>query len=139
MLELLRRWRLWLVVGFAALLVVIVLAVTVIVVWWPRTTEVETFTQPDTVTYTDGLDPHHASLYRRYSYAEDVGLPFADEKHYLVLGAHAPAQYGHVVEVDITGSDPTDLTVEWEPDGAWITYGTGHRLFVPADSFMGTR
>jgi hypothetical protein len=38
--------------------------------------------------------------------------------------------------LDATGFDPTDLDVLWEADGARLTYGSGHQVFVPAEEFL---
>jgi hypothetical protein len=44
--------------------------------------------------------------------------------------------HGHVVELEATGIDPTAFTVEWEPDGVWITDESDHRVFVYVKTLM---
>ncbi len=112
-----------------------------VALWWPRTTVVQVFQQPAGLTYADGSS-HIAVLKRVRAPVAALGLsaavPAAD--HYqIVLSRDPGGHYGHRVRLDATGVDPNGLTVEWTTDGAWLTYPSGHRLFVPAKSFIGGR
>ena len=127
------RWRILLVAAAA----VSILVAAVLIVWWPQTTELERFAQPDTITYSDGFG-HAAILRRHHSMLTSIG--FANESYDILFGVtDGRISYGHTVDVDFTGADPSDITVEWEPDGAWINYATGHRVFVPEEAFTGLR
>jgi hypothetical protein len=96
-----------------------------------RTRLVETFDQPASVTYRDGYQ-HTATLWHITGVGTPVGL---GPDHYEVL-LGSSSSYGHTVRLGATGFDPTDLPVSWEPDGAWLVYGSGHRVFVPAEEFL---
>lgn len=115
--------------------VIIVIGGAIVLVW-PRSTTLAVHRQPESVDYPDGR-VHVAVLRRRYSLATSLGL--RSEAYEVKLGSGADAGYGHAVRLVVTGGDPEDLVVEWEPEGAWLIYGTGHRVFVPAESFLGGR
>jgi hypothetical protein len=108
----------------------------------PRRSVVRVIEQPPTVEYADG-STHVAVLHRVRAPIAALRLspdtsPALD--HYeVVLGRDRSGGYGHQVRLDATGLDPAELTVEWTADGAWLDYPSGHRLFVPADSFTGGR
>jgi hypothetical protein len=117
-------------------------AVAVVALWWPRTTVVSVSTQPAAVTYSD--DSVHVAVVKHVR-APIAALRLSDDdasdlSHYtVVLGRDPSGGYGHHVRLDASGADPSGLTVEWTADGAWLTYRSGHRLFVPAASFTGGR
>jgi hypothetical protein len=96
-----------------------------------RTKLVETFDQPRSVTYRDGYR-HQATLWHITGVGTPVG--FGPDHYEVVLGASST--HGHVVQLDATGFDPTDLDVSWEVTGARLTYGSGHQVFVPAEEFL---
>ncbi|WP_416901806.1 hypothetical protein [Micromonospora echinospora] len=113
-----------------------------VVLWWPRTTVVRVVDQPSEVVYADGS--------RHFAVLTHVRAPIAAIRllgeassavdHYaVVLGRDPGGSYGHRVRLDATGMDPADLTVEWTSDGVWLSYPSGHRVFVPATRFTGGR
>ena len=111
--------------------------------WWPRTSTITMSTQPAAVTYADG-STHTAVLKRVRAPIAALGLTdtigFAPNHYEIYLGRDPGGDYGHHLRLDATGMDPSDMTVEWTPEGAWLTFPpTGHRAFVPADSFVGGR
>ena len=46
--------------------------------------------------------------------------------------------YGHGIELDITGSPDVSETL-WSTDGIELIFKTGHRLFIPMSAFLGGR
>ena len=101
--------------------------------FWPRTTVVRVLHQPAGVVYGGGERVAVLKHVRAPVVALDL-LVGAD--HYdLVLGGDPQGAYGHYVRLDASGMDPSQLTIEWKPEGVWLSYPTGHRLFVPAKSF----
>lgn len=126
--------------GVAAAVVVVVLALAA---WWPRSTVIEVYRQPGSVSYSDGRD--HVAVLRHVrapvSALRSSGASTAAEDHYdLVLGSDTSGSYGHYVRLDAgTGDGVGNLDVEWTTEGATIRYGSGHRLFVPATLFTGGR
>jgi hypothetical protein len=125
-----RRFRL--VAGLLA--AVVVLAAIALALGLPRTTVVRTSSQPAGVVYPTDRTTHVAVLRHVRSPMAAVGLG-AD--HYeVVLGRDPSGGYGHRVRVEATGADASQFTVEWTTEGAWLAYPTGHRLFVPARSFL---
>ncbi|WP_218617691.1 hypothetical protein [Cryptosporangium aurantiacum] len=132
--------------GLRALLgavAVVAVLTAVVALWWPRSSVVAVHRQPADVVYADGHS-HVAVL--RHVRAPIAALRLADdasvaEDHYvLVLGSDPAGAYGHMVRLDAgTATDAERLTVVWTPEGAEITYGSGHRLFVPAALFTGGR
>lgn len=131
------RIRRFLLVGL-----IVVAACGAVALLWPRTTVVKVFEQPPAVAYADG-SPHVAVLRHIHAPIAAVRLSgdgFSVQNHYeVVLGRDPGGDYGHRVRLDATGMDPAELTVEWAPDGAWLDYRSGHRVFVPASSFIGGR
>ena len=110
---------------------------------WPRTSTIKTSTQPASVKYSDG-STHAAVLKRVRAPIAALGLTdtiaFAANHYEIYLGRDPGGDYGHHLRLDATGMDPSDMTVEWTAEGAWLTFpSTGHRIFVPADSFVGGR
>ncbi|MFB9322050.1 hypothetical protein [Cryptosporangium minutisporangium] len=130
------RWAL----GGAAIVAVLAVAVAL---WWPRSTVVAVYRQPAGVVYADNV--RHVAVLRHVrapiAALQSSGAAASRENHYvLVLGSDPSGGYGHPVRLDAgTGTDAERLTVEWSPAGATVTYGSGHRLFVPAASFTGGR
>lgn len=123
------------VLWLSAIAVAVVFGGTLLVLVWPQVSTVEEFHQPESLTYPDGQS-HDAVLEHHYSFASEIGI--RSDRYKVRLGASAITRgYGHVVELDVMGGDPEDLAVEWELEGAWLNYGSGHRVFVPAESFLG--
>lgn len=120
-----KRW-------LAAAGLVIALTTAVAVLSWPRTNVVEVFTQPSTITYQQDAGAHVAVLRHVHAF---VGVDHYD----VVLGRDRGGSYGHLVRLDMTGVDPTALTVEWTTEGAWLVLRSGHRVLVPADKIVGGR
>ena len=110
----------------------LVLVFAAALVAWPRTGVVEVHTQPSTVVYAEDTATHVAVLVRTHA-------PVGVDRHAVVLGKDPSGRYGHHVRLEATDVDPTDLSVEWVADGAWLVYGSGHRVFVPATFFLGGR
>jgi hypothetical protein len=108
----------------------VALAVGLFVLQLRRPSEVQRFQQPEAVTYADGRR-HIAVLHHIETPGSMLGL--SSDHYELLLGSSA--DHGHVVTIEAGGLDPTDLDVTWEPDGARVTYGSGHELFVPAEAF----
>jgi hypothetical protein len=113
-----------------------------IALYWPRTTAVKTFTQPAGVVYADGSV--HTAVLRHVRAPISALQPWtdgsSDHDHYEVcLGRDPGGGYGHFVRLGATDLDPARLTVEWSADGAWLTFTSGHRVLVPAASFIGGR
>ncbi|RKR87014.1 hypothetical protein BDK92_1286 [Micromonospora pisi] len=127
--------------------VAVVLAVGVVIgavlLCWPRRTVVEVINQPPEVRYADGDNSHVAVLVHVRAPIAALQLSAGGTSsldHYeVVLGSDPSGGYGHLVRVDATGMDPGRLTVVWTVEGAWLNYQHGHRLFVPAKSFVGGR
>ncbi|XTZ15178.1 hypothetical protein ACQSSU_27670 [Micromonospora echinospora] len=134
-----RRHPRWTVVVLALVCCVVAAAV---VLWWPRTTVVRVVDQPSEVVYADG-SAHFAVL--THVRAPIAAIRLSQDassavNHYaVVLGRDPGGSYGHRVRLDATGMDPTELTVEWTADGVWLSYPSGHRVFVPATHFTGGR
>ena len=110
---------------------------------WPRSSTIKTSTQPESVTYSDG-STHTAVLKRVKAPIAALGLTeaigFVPDHYEVYLGRDPGGEYGHHLRLDAGGMDPSDMTVEWTVEGAWLTFSpTGHRTFVPADSFVGGR
>jgi len=109
---------------------------------WTRTTDVKTFSQPPGVVYSDH-SPHTVVL--QHVRAPIAVLRLSDDStsgldHYEVyLGRDPSGGYGHHVRLDATDMDPTRLTVEWTTEGVSLNFESGHRVFVPAASFVGGR
>jgi hypothetical protein len=109
---------------------------------WPRTSDVKAFTQPAPDLYKDGSI--HTAVLKHVRAPISALRPWADGDsdldHYEVyLGRDPSGGYGHHVRLGATDLDPTRLTVEWTSDGAWLDFASGHRVFVPAASFVGGR
>lgn len=125
------------VAGAAGAAVAVLGAVLLLVALsWPQRDAIDSFQQPVTVQYDDG-SVHYATRWRIHSPAAPVGL--GDDHHVMVLGSDPSGAYGHPVRFAALGSEPTELTVRWAPEGAFIDYGSGHRVFVPARWFTGGR
>jgi hypothetical protein len=125
---------------FVAAAIGVLVAATIL--WWPRTTVVKTFSQPPGVVYSD--DSLH-TVVLQHVHAPIAVLRLSDDStsgldHYEVyLGRDPSGGYGHHVRLDATDMDPTRLTVEWATEGVSLNFGSGHRVFVPATSFVGGR
>ncbi len=68
-----------------------------------------------------------------------VGTPvgFGPDHYEVLLGTST--EYGHIVQFEASDFDPEDLHVTWVTAGATLGYGSGHRVFVPAEEFLGGR
>lgn len=125
---------------FVAAALGVLVAATIL--WWPRTTVVKSFSQPPSVVYSD--DSLHTVVLRHVR-APIAALRLSDDSasgldHYEVsLGRDPSGGYGHHVRLDATDMDPTRLAVEWTTEGVSLNFESGHRLFVPAVSFVGGR
>ncbi|MFB9544785.1 hypothetical protein [Micromonospora sagamiensis] len=128
----------------AAIIVALVCGVVAaaVLLWWPRTTVVRVVDQPSGIGYADGSAHFAVLTHVRAPIAAirlSEGGSSAVDHHAVVLGRDRSGGYGHRVRFDATGMDPADLTVEWTAEGVWLSYGSGHRVFVPANQFTGGR
>ncbi len=126
----------------AAVVLAAVIGVVAVALCWPRTTVVKVISQPPGVVYADGSV--HVAVVKRVrapiaAVQSAANSRFVLDRHEVVLGRDPGGGYGHRVSVEATGLDPAALTVEWTPEGAWLAYPSGHRMFVPAKSFIGGR
>ena len=108
----------------------------------PSSEVVHQWEQPASVNY-DKWDPYYLSV------VEDdmdwLSLP-AERNHYIYVGRDSgEPSYGHMVKYSFHPY-PDDLKtflgkaqVEWTDQGAELALPSGHRLFVPKDSFTGGR
>jgi len=120
--------------GLVAGLLVCVAAV--VVLSWPHDDRVETWRQPDSVSYSDD-SAHTATVIHTYTWGSAIGLGY--DRYETVLGRDPGGSYGHGVRVKSTGVSTRPRRVHWTDKGVTLYYGHGHRVFVPADAFTGGR
>jgi hypothetical protein len=114
---------------------VVVAAVTIAVLSLPVATVVRSEAQPPGVRYDDTGATYHLGLARQRT----LGAPVVGGVGYeLWVSADAGFDRRHTVAVDPLGADLEQLTTEWTVAGVRVRFGSGHEVFVPAGSFVGS-
>lgn len=91
--------------------------------------------QPASITYADKRT-HFVAL---KSIEPRGGESFGRRTYEVWAGSDPSVNYGHVVELQITGARPTRIEADWSGDGVLVRFPSGHTLFLPASSFTGGR
>ncbi len=76
--------------------------------------------------------PHYLGLIRERALA-------GDDSYRLVIGRDSSLTYGHSVDVDAETSADGVESADWTAAGVRLQFKTGHRVFVPAEYFVGGR
>ena len=134
----------YVVVGMAGMILGAAIAAG-LVIHWSRPTRAVLWQacQPADVTY-DGFDPYCLSVVEG-----DLNwtfMPLSTIRHtFVFVGRGTGINYGHYLDYgpQFRGQDPVaymdQATLDWTAEGITLTEPTGHRLFLPAESFVGGR
>lgn len=99
--------------------------------------------QPDGLTYDD-FGPYCLSVVEGGLNWEF--LPLSRVRHHFVfIGRGTEVSYGHYTDysphhgVELMADYVRGLATDWAAEGVTLTEPSGHRLFIPAESFTGGR
>ena len=94
------------------------------------------FKQPENIDYKS-YDPYVVLI--REGNTQWRVLGWDQKTLHIHIVKSADFNYGHTIELDITGVSAQDIDVLWEQEGIKLNTKSGHQLWIPKKSFIGGR
>lgn len=111
----------------------------------PSLNVIAQWAQPAELTYDD-RGPYYVSVVERGT--DWSGSPLYMEASHFIYAGREPGHpsYGHMINFSFYPSYEDDLptflqktNIQWTAEGVQMEFQSGHRLFIPKDSFIGGR
>lgn len=96
---------------------------------------IQSHEQPKTINY-NSYDPYLIIIRKGNTKWRSLGV---ERTTSIDIVKSKGEDYGHNIELGITGIEPEDYTVIWTQEGIQISTPSKHSIWIPKESFIGGR